>query len=134
VFGRDRDALAEGYLVSDQNTDLDVRVAQSASVVYGRVVDNEGKPVDRAAIVLAPQGALAPRADKENTHRVTTTNLKGTFEIRNVIPGTYRAYALAKIEEGSHLDATVFKPFDEQSTRVDVTRDAKVSVELQQIP
>jgi hypothetical protein len=56
------------------------------------------------------------------------------FEIRNVIPGTYRAYAFAKIQEGSHLDAAVFKPFEAQSTVVEISRNGNVSAELKRIP
>jgi hypothetical protein len=124
-----RDALTEGILHSDQDTSLDVRVMRSASVVRGRVPD-----ADRATIVLIPQGDLALRQDKENTHRVATTNPNRTFEIRNVIPGTYRAYAFAKIQEGSHLDAAAFKSFEKLGTPVEIARDGNVSIELKRIP
>jgi hypothetical protein len=55
-------------------------------VLRGRILGADGKSVDRGFIVLIPQGARSPRADKLNTHRLSTTNLNGTFEIRNVIP------------------------------------------------
>ena len=124
-----RDALTEGILHSDQDTGLDVRVVQSRSALRGRVPGS-----DRAYIVLIPQGDLALRHDKENTHRITRTNLNSTFEIGNIIPGRYRAYALMKIQEGAHLDASVFKPFEEQSTLVEIPRNGNVSIELKLIP
>lgn len=129
-----RDALREGLLVAGEDTNLDVRVVKSSSVLRGRILGADGKPVDRGFIVLIPQGALAPRADKFNTHRFATTNLNGTFEIRNVIPGMYRAFALAKVQSGSHLDAQVFKPYEEQSTPVEIGKDAAISIDLRLIP
>jgi hypothetical protein len=124
-----RDALTEGILHSDQDTNLEVRVVQSASVLRGRVPGSS-----LAHIVLVPQGDLALRHDRENTHRTTTTNLNGTFEIRNIIPGTYRAYALTKIQDGAYLDAAVFKPLEAQSTLVEIPRNGNVSIELRLIP
>jgi hypothetical protein len=76
-----RDVLTDGLLITREDTNLDVRVVKSSSVIQGRVTGGS------ATVVLLPQGALALRTDKEHTHRVTTTNPNGTFEIRNVIPG-----------------------------------------------
>jgi hypothetical protein len=96
-------------------------------------VGEDGKPVDHAFVVLIPLGPLAARPDKDNTHRTATTNLNGTFEIRNIIPGKYRAYAFAKIEDGAYLDSQFFLPYEEQSTLVEISRGAAVSTELHQI-
>jgi hypothetical protein len=123
-----RNALTEGLLISGEDTNLDVRLVKSSSVVRGRVLGGN------STVVLIPQGPLALRQDKESTHHVATTNPDGTFEIRNVIPGTYRAYAFAKIQEGSHRDAAAFKSFEKLGTPVEIGRDGNVSIELKQLP
>jgi hypothetical protein len=128
-----RDALAEGVLVAGEDTNLDVRVRKGVGVVTGTVAGTDGKPADRATIVLIPEGQLARRADKDNTHRMATTNLNGTFEVRNIIPGRYRVYAMAQMEEGAYLDADVFKPYEDESTPVEISKDARVSLQLRQI-
>lgn len=123
-----REVLTQGALIEGVDTNFDVRVVKSSNVLRGRVLDG-----DRAYIVLIPQGDLALHQDKNGTHRITTTNLNGTFEIRNIIPGTYRAYALTKIQDGAYLDAAVFKPFEAQSTLVEIPRNGNVSIELRQL-
>jgi hypothetical protein len=123
-----RDVLTQGVLIEGADTNLDVRVVKSSNTLRGRVLDG-----DRATIVLIPQGDLALRQDKNSTHRFKTTNLNGTFEIRNIIPGTYRAYALTKIQDGAYLDVAVFKPFEAQSTLVEIPRNGNVSTELKVI-
>jgi hypothetical protein len=128
-----RDALAEGFLVAGEDTNLDVRVRKGVGVVTGTVAGTDGKPADRATIVLIPEGQLARRADKDNTHRMATTNLNGTFEVRNIIPGRYRVYAMPQMEEGAYLDADVFKPYEDESTPVEISKDARVSLQLRQI-
>jgi hypothetical protein len=122
-----RNALIEGLLIAGVDTNLDVRVIKSSSVVRGQVLGGN------STVVLIPQGPLALRQDREHTHRITTTNRNGTFEIRNVIPGTYRAYAFAKIQEGSHRDAAVFKAFEKLGTPVEIGRDGNVSIEIRQL-
>jgi hypothetical protein len=121
--------LTQGVLIEGVDTNLDVRVVKSSNTLRGRVLDG-----DRATIVLIPQGDLALRQDKNSTHRFTTTNLNGTFEIRNIIPGTYRPYALTKIQHGAYQDSAVFKPFEAQSTLVEIPRNGNVSTELKLIP
>jgi hypothetical protein len=128
-----RDALQDGVLVAGEDTNLDVRVRKGVGRLTGVITGSDGKPVDYAAVTLIPEGPLAQRPDKDNTHLTTTTNLNGTFEIRNIIPGRYRAYALAKMEDGAHLDAQFFKPFAEQSTLVEVSKDADISLKLSRI-
>jgi len=44
------------------------------------------------------------------------------------------AYAFAKIQDGSHLDASVFKPFENQGTLVEIPRNGNGSIELKQLP
>jgi hypothetical protein len=125
-----RDALTEGLLITNEDTNLDVRIVKSSSLVQGRVIGGSGS----RTVVLLPQGALALRQDKENTHHVTTTTANGTFEIRNIIPGTYRAYAFASIQRGSHLDAAAFRSYSKLGTPVEIARDSTVSLELPLLP
>lgn len=128
-----RDALAEGVVVAGADTNLDVRVAKGTGILRGRILDNEGRPADRAVVVLIPERSLALRSDKDDTHRTATTNLNGTYEIRDVIPGSYRAYAFAKLEAGAHLDSKFVKPFEEQGTLVEIPNSGTVLKELRQI-
>jgi protocatechuate 3,4-dioxygenase beta subunit len=128
-----RDALHDGVLVAGQDTNLDVRVRKGVGRLTGVITGSDGRPVDYAVVTLIPEGELAQRPDKDNTHRTTKTNLNGTFEIRNIIPGRYRAYALAKMEDGAHLDAQFFKPFAEQSTLVEISKDSDIVLKLSRI-
>ena len=128
-----RDAMIDGVLVAGDDTNLDVRASQGVGKLNGTIVGGDGKPVDYAIVVLLPEGQLAVRPDKDNTHRTSTTNLNGSFEIRNIIPGKYRVYAFTKIEDGAYLDAKFFQPYEEQSTLVEIGRDATVSTQLRQI-
>ena len=128
-----RDALTEGVLISGEDTNLDVRVARSSNSLRGTIRDSDGKPVDHGAVVLIPQGALALRSDKENTHRTSTTNLNGTFELRNLVPGSYRTYAFDRIEQGAHRDSGIFKRFEERGKLVEIAAQSTASIELPQI-
>jgi hypothetical protein len=37
------------------------------------------------------------------------------------------------MEEGAYLDADVFKPYEDESTPVEISKDARVSLQLRQI-
>jgi hypothetical protein len=118
-----RDVLTSDVIVAGEDTNLDVRVVKGAGILRGKV----SAP---AVIALVPTGALDTRSDKMSTHRSTRTNPDGTFEIRGLIPGSYRAYAFETLEYGAYMDTSFFKPFEEQGALVEIPRDASLSIEL----
>ncbi|MBL8842734.1 MAG: sigma-70 family RNA polymerase sigma factor [Planctomycetes bacterium] len=62
-------------------------VATRAAALRGRVVHDDGTPAVGARLVLEPLGATIGDGAAESSPCEATTDLDGTFEFRNLVPG-----------------------------------------------
>jgi hypothetical protein len=85
--------------------------------VSGTVTDTQNKPLTAAGVVLVPEPP--PRMLDPFSLKRATSNPDGTFSIRDVPPGTYKAVVLLGSERASDHDITILTaklPFSETLT------------------
>jgi len=97
AYQDERDALVTGVDVADRSTPLEIRLRPGAAVFRGTLTDTRGNAVQGAKVVLLPEaGSLGP--DRVGNRRVDFTDQYGHFEVRGIIPGSYRAYASLDVD------------------------------------
>jgi hypothetical protein len=99
-----RDALQTDLTVSQNPTELEVRVRTDGGSLEGTVSDNGGHVQQYAAVALVPPSQLESRIDRWNTYHVERTNSSGMFQFRNIIPGEYLIFAWTDIPQGAVMD------------------------------
>jgi protocatechuate 3,4-dioxygenase beta subunit len=129
-----RDAFREGILVPRGEAKLDVVISTRAGVVYGRVVDDGGRPVHNALLVLVPEPPLSNRTDYYGAYKDARTDQNGDFEIRGVTPGRYQIYAWNDAPATAYRNAAFMKPFAGKGKRVNVDLGERINVEVTAIP
>jgi len=96
--------------------------------IDGRVVNARQEVMDRATVVLLPQG---PPPFREDRYRTMTTDKSGQFQFRGLSPGEYRVLAWEDVDSGAWFNpaflavyeryATAITLGEAQSQRLDVT-------------
>lgn len=109
--------------------DLTLVVANDYGKIDGTVMDESGKPVSNATVILQP---AHPR-DGSVSGIPSLTNANGKFNLPSIIPGDYRAFAWVDVEQGAWEDPDFRKPYEDRAVRVQVAPDSKQSLELRAI-
>ncbi len=105
VFGEEN-VLSEGLKLDEghKQQSLEIGISAGAAKLQGLVIDQEFQdPVANAVVELFPDPPNPHRAD---LIRIASTNQDGSFTIKNVVPGRYRA--LAVLEKGESHDDALF--------------------------
>ncbi len=91
---------------------------------------SSNKPVTAASIVLMPEEL---RPDGSGIEYGNTTQT-GTFSIKNVPPGRYRAYALEEMKRDQMDNPDLLKQLESKGIEVDLKENAKQQLQLTLIP
>ena len=121
-------------------------------------LDVKGAPPEPVEIVLSPHGgqvngtvrtadhqlaaqatvALIPREKERAGQKAYTFDAAvgqdGTFHIKSVPPGDYKAFAWEDVESGAWLDPDFMKPFDNRGYALTVHADGQEGADLTAIP
>jgi hypothetical protein len=118
----DRNVLTDGIMISEDAPPLELQVRPNAGILQGRVTDGENRPVQSALVALLPDSPL-DRSKLQMLRKVIRTDQSGSFEIRNVIPGDYYAYAWTDIPDDAYLDQNFVATFRDRGVPVHIKAD-----------
>jgi hypothetical protein len=130
----DADVLASGLdLTNGPGADLEIILSPKAGQVSG-VVQNPKtqQPAPGATVVLIPQEK--ERRDQQSYYKTTTTDQTGSFTIKSLVPGTYKAFAWEDIENGAYMDPDFVKPVENSAESVSIVESGQLSLQLNLIP
>lgn len=128
-----QDVLTEDMLIGPATSDpLDVVLSTRGAVVEGAVTEDggDGKPA-KAFVLLAPDGTF------ENVwtfYRIAPADQSGHFEMKGIAPGSYKLYALDRIDGDPSQNPDFLKPFHDLGESVEVSEGGHVSKRLKLIP
>ena len=123
------DVLTEGMLASDNAPIVEIMVKPNPAIVRGSVRDRAGNLVENALVTLLPDTPL--NATKLQSLRPSTrTDENGYFELRDVIPGKYRAYSCMQANGDVYPDQEFLMEFLEDGTALQVKEREEVLVNL----
>lgn len=111
--------------------DLTLIVASDFGKVEGIVLDDSGKPVYNAYVLMvSPTPPIG--ADRPQTY-TAYTKTNGKFNIDFLEPGDYKAFAWTGVEPGAPIDPDFRKPFEDRGVAVKVESNGKSALELKEI-
>ncbi len=124
------DVLASGLdLSSEVPAPLKVVVSSHPARVAGTARDPETKrAVPFAIVVLVPQDA--GRREQLWYYATSTADRSGNFNVKNVPPGKYRAYAWDEVEDGAYMDPDFVKAFEADAADVSLNEGDQVNKDL----
>lgn len=83
--------------------------------IDGRVVNARQDVVDRATVVLLPQG---PPPFREDRYRTLTTDKSGQFQFRGLPPGEYRLLAWEDVDPGAWFNPEFLSAYERYATAI----------------
>jgi protocatechuate 3,4-dioxygenase beta subunit len=112
---------------------LDILVSPHAGVISGAVQNsNTGQPASGALVVLVPQEK--ERRGQQQFYRNTTTDQNGSYAVKNIPPGEYKAFAWEDIDPGAYTDPDFLKPFESKGEAVTISESDQKNLTLTMIP
>ena len=128
----EQDVLAEDMTIDRATTaPLNIVVSTRGAVVDGVVTESDTEPAKKAYVLLAPAGRF------ENVwsfYRVESADEAGHFEIRGVMPGAYRLYALERMETDPSQDPGFLKSLEGRGEPIEVEEGGHVTRNLRLAP
>jgi hypothetical protein len=118
----DRNVLTDGIIISEDSPSLEIQVRPNAGILQGRVTDRENRPVQSALVALLPDPPL-DRSKLQVLRKVVRTDQAGSFELRDVVPGDYHAYAWTDIQDDAYLDEDFVATFRDRGVPVHINTD-----------
>jgi hypothetical protein len=130
----DTDVLANGLdLVNGAPGNLDVVLSPNSGQATGTVQNPKTQqPMPGATVVLIP--TERERIDQQPYYKTATTDQSGTFTLKTVIPGEYKAYAWDDIEPGAYFDPDFMKAFEGKAEPVSVRESSQLNLQLTLLP
>ena len=126
----DRDVLTDGLIITDQESNVEILVSALGGVVRGKITDADGHIVPNATVAIVPEGDLVKRTDLNDIYRTDQSDIDGIFEIRGVIPGSYRAFAATRPENWAYWDSEYMKQFDSVGKSIQIVKGGSASADL----
>jgi hypothetical protein len=128
----ERDAL-EGPLQVRYDTagPLNLVLGLDGAQLTGTTLDESGKPVPRASVVLVPDNARRHRPDQ---YRVALSEPNGAFALRGIPPGEYKLFAWESIEKNAYLNADFIVPFEAAGLAVQIGAGEKLTASIRVLP
>jgi hypothetical protein len=108
----DTDVLATGLdLVSAVPGNLEIVVSPNAGQATGIVQNPKTQqPMPGVTVVLIP--TERERTGQQTYYKTATTDQTGSFTLKSIVPGEYKAYAWDDIESGAFFDPDFMKTFE----------------------
>jgi len=112
-------------------TGLVVVVGLAGGGVEGRVVNARQEVMDRATVVLLPQGPPPFRTDR---YRTMTTEKSGLFQFRGLPPGEYRILAWEDVDPGAWFNPKFLAAFERYATAITLEEGRAQKLDVSAIP
>jgi len=110
---------------------MEVVISMHGGTVEGRVVNQSGKPVSNAKVVVVPDIARRQRGD---LYKSGSSDDSGRFRLRGLPPGDYKLFAWERAEDGAWHDPEFIKLYENRGVPVRVTEDGRQTADATLIP
>jgi protocatechuate 3,4-dioxygenase beta subunit len=111
---------------------IEITVSMKAAQVTGRVEQKDGGPVPGATIVLVPEDEA--RRKQMIYYKTSVADQTGSFTVKGIPPGEYKAYAWEQLEYGAYMDPEFMKPLESNGVNVKLNAGGSQAVQLKLIP
>ncbi len=111
-----------------QGAKLEILLGKASAELKGVVLGADEKPFAGATVVLIPESG------RDSLYRTATSDHDGTFLVKGVAPGRYKALAWEDLEPDAYRDAEVVKPVEDRAARVVLEENGRGEVTLKVIP
>ena len=99
---------------------MEIVLGPAGASVDGRVVNAKQEVMDRATVVLLPQG---PPPFREDRYRMLTTDKSGQFQFRGLPPGEYRMLAWEDVDPGAWLNPAFLAAYERNAAAVTLVEE-----------
>ena len=124
-----QEASDEGFdLAGGAGGPLQIRLSLAGAEVTGAVRDADDNPAADATVVLMPDSKRA------SLYRETRTGKDGSFSIKGVAPGEYKALAWEDVETAAYKDPEYLNKVGGKAEALSLKESDKKSVSLKVIP
>ncbi|MCE5306482.1 MAG: carboxypeptidase-like regulatory domain-containing protein [Acidobacteriales bacterium] len=107
---------------------LEILLGKASAELKGVVLGADEKPVPGATVVLIPASG------RDTLYRTATSDYDGTFLLKSVPAGRYKALAWEDLEPDAYRDAEVVKPVEDRAAQVALEENGRGEVTLKVIP
>jgi beta-lactamase regulating signal transducer with metallopeptidase domain len=119
-------------ITSEKPNPLQVVVSSGAGTMEGTALNEAGKPMPGASVVLAP---LMMRRQNRALYHTATADVNGKFTIHNLAPGAYQLFAWQQsIPAGAFYNAGFLSRYEDRSRIVNVTAKSTTSEQITAVP
>jgi hypothetical protein len=126
-----KDALDGPITVDNGGALLQLQLGFSTGRVSGVVSDDRQAPVPGVQAVLVPDESRRGRRDAYFT---TTADANGQFNLNNVPPGRYKAFAWEDIPAGAYQYPDFLKQYEDRGQSITVNANGAVTADVRLIP
>jgi hypothetical protein len=109
---------------------LEIVVTDQRQQVSGRVVDALGRPATRFVVIAFPHELKEGAAPDRFVTRSGTSNADGTFQLRNLPPGSYFAAAFTSVHDDAQFDVDFHAAIRNRATPFDLSPGETAKLEL----
>ena len=128
---RDADVLNDGLHLQSQPQDkLVITMGSNPGSLEGRVLDERKQPAANIWVALIPEAGRRFHVD----HRYTSTDSQGRFQMENIPPGDYKAFAWEQAQRGAWQDPGFVRNYEDRGTTVHIDEGKKATVDVTSIP
>jgi hypothetical protein len=99
-----------------------------AGDLKGVVLGSDERPFAGVTVVLIPESG------RDEQYRTTMFDHDGTFLVKSVAPGRYKALGWEDLEPDAYRDAEVVKRAEDRAARVAIEENTREEVTLKVIP
>lgn len=124
-----RNVLTDGIMISEKSSPLEIQFRPNAGVVEGKVTDSEGHAIHNALVALLPEPPLDASKLRALRRSIRTDQL-GSFELQDMIPGNYRAYAWSEVQDDEYLNETFVAPYKDRGLPIQVGTKKTINLKL----
>jgi protocatechuate 3,4-dioxygenase beta subunit len=110
---------------------MEITLGSLGASINGRVVNGRQEAVDRATMVLLPQGSPPFREDR---YRTVTTDKSGQFQFRGLPPGEYRVLAWEDVDPGAWFNPVFLSAYERYTTTIMLQEGKNQTMEVTAIP
>ncbi len=97
----------------------------------GRALDDNGKPVPNARVVLVP---VTSRRQRGDLYKSVSAGDSGNFQLSGIAPGDYKLFAWERVEEGAWQDANFISLDEDRGKAIRIGEGGRVTAEARVIP
>jgi hypothetical protein len=109
-------------------TKLEILLGKASAELKGVVLGTDEKPLAGAAVVLIPESS------RDALYREATSDYDGTFLIKGIAPGRYKALAWEDLEPDAYRDPEVVKPVEDRAAPIALAENGRGEVRLKVVP